>query len=320
MNAVPPFPRTILPSGAETLWYGAEGDAEGADRLRAVRWAARGGVRDGARGHVLFAGGKRDFIERHAETYHRLLAAGYGVTAIDWRDQDLSPRRSVSDERLFDEMEADFAAIFALTRKAARGPLILMGHSMGGHMMLRALARRAEVRANTEKGVLFAPMLGIGRGRGAPPAWLLSALARLQVRLGRGRAYPPGQMAYGPGFRSEVRRERLTGDRARFDEGFGWIEAEPGLSAGGATWGWLAAAARSMARLRAPGMLERIEVPLLMLVGTGERVVDPSSIARAAARMPHAHVEVVEGGRHELQLESDSVQARFWPLVMDFLA
>ena len=171
-----------------------------------------------------------------------------------------------------------------------------------------------------EKGVLFAPMLGIGRGRGAPPSWLLSALARLQVRLGRGRAYPPGQMPYGPDFRSEARRDRLTGDRTRFDEGFGWIDAEPGLAAGGATWGWLDAAARSMARLRMPGVLERIDVRLLVLVGTEERVVDPTAIAKAAERLPQARLEIVEGGRHELQLESDSVQARFWPLVMDFLA
>ena len=183
-------------------------------------------------------------------------------------------------------------------------------------MALRALAFHESVRAASERAILFAPMLGIA---GPLPPWMMSAAAHANVRFGRGESYPPGQLPYGPEYRSERRRLLLTSDRSRFDEGFGWIDAEPGLAAGGATWGWLAAAQRSIAQLRAPGLLERVDAPVLLLVGTKERVVAPAAIVRAAARLPNARLEIVEGGHHELQLDSDLVQAQVWRAVRGFL-
>ncbi|MEM8827621.1 MAG: alpha/beta hydrolase [Pseudomonadota bacterium] len=299
-----PVPRTAVPDGGETRFVAADDAAQ----LRLVDWVPAGEIR----AHAIMAGGKRDFIERHAESYHRLLGAGVAITAFDWRDQGLSARESVADHLLFDRMETDFDTIFGAA-PAHAVPRILVGHSMGGHMMLRALANRPHLRADVHSAIFFAPMLGIG---GGPPPWLLGGLARLHVALGRGRHYPPGQLPYGPDYKSEARRERLTGDRARFDEGFEFIEAEPGLAAGGATWGWLAGAHESMAALREPGVLEAVGTPVSIFVGTREMVVSADAIVDAAHRLPHANLKVIDDGRHELQLDSDPVQARLWPHVM----
>ncbi|MGB3722651.1 MAG: alpha/beta hydrolase [Pacificimonas sp.] len=304
--------RVQLPAGGETLWLTADDGA----RIRMIRW---GGASGGAPSrHVLFAGGKRDFIERHAESLHRLIAAGHGVTAFDWRDQGLSARASVADEQLFLHMRADLRLIVADTATHAGGPVSLTMHSMGGCVFLDLMTSDSTVRAQIARAVLFAPMLGIGRA-GIPP-WVIARTANWQVGRGNARGYPPGQLPYGPEYRSPARFARLSNDRTRFDEGFSWIDREPGLAAGGATWGWLADGYRAMDRIAAPGALESVDMPILMLLGSDERVVSSTAIRSAMDRLPNATLKIIAGGRHELQQDSDAVQAQIWPEVMAFLA
>ena len=298
-----------MPDGGVTRIYEA---ADGA-RLRTVGWPDP----PTAKGHILFAGGKRDFIERHSETYHRLLGAGYGLTALDWRDQGLSARGSVRDDRLFQMMAGDFRLIAKDVAALHPAPLILMAHSMGAHMMLRVLAEDADLRAATDRAILFAPMLGIA----APlPSWLMGMVAWSQTMVGNARGRPPGQPEYGPVYRSQARCDRLTTDRTRFDEGFSFIEAESGLAAGGASWGWLYGAYRSMVALTRPGVLEGVDTRILILLGSDERIVDPAAIRKAVRRLPHAKLHIITGGRHELQLESDKIQQQVWTAVDDFLS
>lgn len=304
-----------MPAGATESWHPADDGA----RLRTIHWAPGAGGRSDAPGwgrRILFCGGKRDFIERHAESYHRMLARGCAVAAADWRDQGLSTRQSCASRELFRHMETDLSRLLPWASETLGGPVVMMGHSMGGHMALRTLAARPDLCSHVSHLVLMAPMLGIA---GPMPDWILRPLAHLQVRRGRGEAYPPGQIPYGPGYRDEVRRQRLTGDRIRFEEGFGWIEEEAGLAAGGATWGWLAAALDSIVKLKRPGTLEHITQPVLLLLGSEERVVDPAAIRTAAHRMPNASLRTIQNGHHELQLDIDTVQDEVWSAIWQFL-
>ncbi len=305
------FPRTSLPEGGVTIWHAARDGA----RLRQMFWPGEG--KEGC-GPILFAGGKRDFIERHAESLNRLTAAGHAVTALDWRDQGLSARGTVPDEELFNHMRADLSEILEGAASRAGGPMSLVMHSMGGCVALDLLSSSASARALTQRAVLFAPLLGLA-GLRLPPA-VVGRVADWQVRRGNARNYPPGQMPYGPGYRSDIRFARLSNDRERFDEGFLWIDAEPGLASGGATWGWLASAYKSMAKLAEAETLESIDLPIMMLLGTDERIVSPVAIHAAAKRLQHGFLKLVQGGRHELQQDSDAVQDQYWPDVMAFLA
>ncbi|MGB7405481.1 MAG: alpha/beta hydrolase [Pacificimonas sp.] len=301
--------RRRLPDGGETIWLQAEDGA----RLRLMRWAGP----DSGSCHVILTGGKRDFIERHAESVHRLLAAGHGVTMFDWRDQGLSARGSVPDDRLFDYMEGDVAAVLTSTVSDIGGPVAMAAHSMGGHMALRLLAQRPELRQHVARLVLFAPMLGLARNI---PGWLLSGVSRWHVARGRHRENAPGQPEYGPVYKSGERQRLLTGDAARFAESFDWIDREPGLAAGGATWGWILSAQRSMALLRRPGTLENISTPTLVFAGTKEKVVSNAAIEAAVARLSGARLVVIPNGHHELQLDTDEVQAQLWSETLAFLA
>lgn len=262
-------------------------------------------------------GGKRDFIERHAESFHRILARGHPLAALDWRDQGLSSRASCATCDLFDLMEGDFLQILSWVEQLFGAPVVVMAHSMGGHMLLRSLAKRESARAQTSRLVLSAPMLGLG-GKLNHTAMRIAAEA--MVAAGFGERHPPGQPPYGPIYRTEERRRKLTGDELRFAEGFGFIDKEPRLAAGGATWGWLRAAMRSMAALDRPGALERIGNETLFLLGGKEKVVSSDAIRRAALRMPKARLFEIADGHHELFLDTDAVQDKVWHAVWDFLS
>ena len=81
---------------------------------------------------------------------------------------------------------------------------------------------------------------------------------------------------------------------------------------GGPTLGWLRQAFRSMAALEAPGVLERIAVPVLLVSADADRIVDAASHKAVAARLRDAELVVVDGARHEILMETDAHRAPFW--------
>ena len=120
-------------------------------------WPQPAGVK--ARGSLLFAGGRGDFIEKYLEAYADWHAAGWNVTAFDWRGQGLS-RGDIRGGNLtsFDPLIDDLAALIADWRSDHPGPHVAVGHSMGGHMLLRTLVDR---RPALDAAVLVAPMIRV---------------------------------------------------------------------------------------------------------------------------------------------------------------
>ena len=64
--------------------------------------------------------------------------------------------------------------------------------------------------------------------------------------------------------------------------------------------------------LNAPGALERIAIPTLIVSGMDDTVVDTASHVVAAGRIPGAEHTVIDGARHELLMETDPRRAQFW--------
>lgn len=106
--------------------------------VRTMRWAP---AEDGP-GRVLILTGRADFVEKYAETLHDLVDAGWGVTCFDWRGQGLSRRLGKTPQHGaspgFNVWLDDLAEIMA--GETAEGPIKVMAHSMGGHLLLRYLA------------------------------------------------------------------------------------------------------------------------------------------------------------------------------------
>lgn len=260
---------------------------------------------DAGRPSILFLNGRADFIEKYAESYWHWRDRGYGVMTFDWRGQGASGRFPPGSGGYFDTWLDDLAGIAAHAEAVLGGPLVIAGHSMGGHLALRHLAAGGARRFR--RAVLFAPMAGIAAH--GIPGGALYWLARARVKAGVGDAYPPMQGPYGERTRGVRRQRLLTGDAARFADEDWWIQARPELALGGASWRWIVEATASCRALAAPGVPESIRLPVDVFMGDGERLVDAAAARRLVARLPEGRWHDVAGGAHELLREGETVQA-----------
>jgi lysophospholipase len=273
-------------------------------RLRYACWDAAGK----ARGTVVLMTGHTEFIEKYAtEVVGELLGRGYAVMAMDWRGQGLSdrplPDRGKSHIDDFATYVADFQLFLEqLVIPQAPRPMLALAHSMGAHIVLRALAENGA--GPFSAGVFVAPMTGLKR------EGLLRAMLRLvPVRARLEEHYLTGiGVLHAQAFAGNV----LTHDERRFRFTKQWFAADPRLALGGPTLGWCRQAARSMILMRSPGFLERLGMPALVLSAAQDALVDSATHAPVARRLPRGAFLSVAGSRHEIMMESDAIRAGFW--------
>jgi lysophospholipase len=305
----PQLYRRAIPASARiSSWTASDGWA-----LRRFDWPAEGH----GRGSILFQGGRGDIFEKYLEAFAHWHSQGWSITAFDWRGQGgsgrLSPNRHVGHVETFDVFIADFAAFWADWERDATGPRVLMGHSMGGHLVLRALT---EGVARPDAAVLIAPMLGLYSPLGAS---LGERLARIMAGLGN-----PARPAWKTNERpatTDTREALLTHDHERYEDEIYWQTAKPELLLGPPSWRWLVEAFQSTRMLRDDARLATMTVPVMMIVAEADKLVSPKAALQVAARLPD--VEVVRFGAesaHEVLRESDPVRNRAIGEIDAFLA
>jgi len=207
----------------------------------------------------------------------------------------------------------DLAAFWNEWRAEVPGPRVVVAHSMGGHLALRALA---EGRIDPVAMVLSAPMLGFT----APgPRWLLHAVARLMCRIGdpERRAW---KISEKPGSGLPGRQNLLTHDPARYADELDWRRQRPELELGPGSWQWVERAYASFEALGRPGVLEAVDTPLLLLATRADGLVSWRAIERAARRLPRAQLVLYgKEAAHELLREADEVRTKVLRTTDDFL-
>ena len=283
--------------------------------IRRIDWPGAAG---GKRGSILFLPGRGDCYEKYLEALEQWHRAGWRVTASDWRGQAGSGRLGndavtghVDD---FSRWVDDLAHLWRLWRAETRGPHVLIGHSMGGHLVLRALA---EGRVAPDAVVLSAPMLGF-YGSVLPVSWM-HRIAGAMKRFGD-PARPAWKWSEKPGEVPVTRINLLTHDADRYADELWWRERRPELVMGPGSWGWVERAYESMRGLDAPDVLEAIGQPVLLLGTTNDKLVDMTAIEAAARRLPAG--ELVRFGneaRHEILREVDPVRDRAMEAIAAFL-
>ncbi|MBF0469581.1 MAG: alpha/beta hydrolase, partial [Desulfamplus sp.] len=152
-------------------------------------------------GIILLLNGRSEFMEKYKPVASRLSCMGYHVLSLDWRGQGLSvrelPDRDKGYVRDFQDYLDDLDLFCNLYVLPLKQPVIIMAHSMGGHIALRFLGQYRNYE-NIKKAVLVAPMLDIitspmtGRLASGIAGWGSRRLARLAVKAGFGTAYVPG--------------------------------------------------------------------------------------------------------------------------------
>ena len=250
-------------------------------RLARRRWPAT----TAARGTVLIVHGLGEHSGRYGHVADRLLAHGWRVTAYDLRGHGTSDGLR-GRLRRDDDLLTDLATVLDAERAVFQGPMVLLGHSMGG---LVAAHFVADAVRPVDALILTSPALDPG----------LNGWQRLQLRLAS--SFAP-DLAIGNGLRSEflshdpdvVRaydadplvHDRVTARLVRF------------IADGGAH-----------VRSRAAAW----QLPTLLLWAGDDRIVAPAGSAAFAARAPRAVVtaECFDALWHEILNERDAEPVYF---------
>jgi lysophospholipase len=270
-----------------------------------------------ARGTILLMGGRADYIERYFETAQDLIGRGYAVVTFDWRGQGLSQR--LHHDRLhghaanFAGYDDDLQSILTqIVLETMPGPYYALGHSTGGHVLLRALRHPAQF----EKAVITSPLLGFNYGKW--PRFAAHLLARAAVTTGLGGAYLPG-FARGPFRRHEFDDNLLTSDPQRWDRDITTLDITPELGTGGPTFGWFNAAVSSLRELHRWKRKALIACPVLLVASGREWVVNGTAARDFATRVPGISYIQITGSRHEILMERNEYRDQFWSAFDNFM-
>jgi lysophospholipase len=278
-------------------------------RLRVGRWdVAPGGA---PRGFCAIFDGQTEFIEKYEEVAGELAARGFAGAILDWRGQGGSERLLADPLKAhvgdFSEYDTDLSAFMdAVVRPAAQVPPLALAHSMGAHILLRALNRNPHTFS---AAVMTAPMLETAT-RGYP-RWLVRAISLAHRRKDIANDWVWGMQARDP-LRVPFDDNLVTSDRERYARNRALVAGQPEIRLAGPTWCWLEAAYRSMARLAKPGFAEAIATPCLVFGAGRDRIVETRAIRDFVQRMPRARYVEIPEAAHEILMENDSIRAKFW--------
>lgn len=299
MNSLTPAGRSYPTCSTIDYWIAPDGWS-----LRRFAWPATEPERRGA---MLFLTGRGDMFEKYLESFAHFHGKGWDIRSFDWRGQGGSGRLSengqVGHSEDFNLWVDDLRAYYEQWADGTPAPHVIIAHSMGGHLLSRALAARL---IKPDAAVLVAPMLGLNSG--ALPAQIARPVAQLMCALGD-PARAAWKNAEKPGVGPSLRQALLTHSAERYSDEIYWHDHLPELKLGPPSWQWLNAAYRSLAMLESPGALEKIETPLLILAAERDRLVDTRAIRRAAKRIRGCRLHVYgPEAAHEILREADAVR------------
>lgn len=293
------IPQARVPPGGEAEWIAGSGGA----RLRAALFIPPGRPR----GSVVLSGGRAEPIEKYFETIQDFMDRGFVVLAHDWRGQGLSARE-LSDRRKghargYKGFLEDFRRLLDAYESRLPRPWVAVGHSMGGCLTLLAMACGENRFAGA---VLSAPMLGIQFSKPLP---IVRLTAFFNLLFGRAHRYTPNdtERPADDDFENNI----LTHDRGRFERYRAQIAANPDLTLGGPTWGWLDFALRATAFLARADRLRKVTIPAEIVSAGEDRLVDNAAQAAATRHLPQGRLVSVPGAFHEILMETDDVRNIF---------
>ncbi len=215
-----------------------------------------------------------------------LLARGIAVTQFDCRGHGRSQGRRGHVDR-FDDYHADLGLVVRRARELVPGvPWSLMGHSLGGLIVLDHVLRRKS-EPQPDRLVALAPWLELKMKVSMPKRAAAEVFARLRPTLTMSNGIKAKDVSRSPEVVANFFRDPLVHHVA--------------------TAGWFAGVLRTQAALRATAA--QLQIPTLLLVPGQDRIVSSeATLAFAQAAGSMAEVGRYPALYHELFLEPEREQ------------
>ncbi len=236
-------------------------------------------------GVVLITHGYAEHCARYREVANVICQAGWAALAYDCRGHGRSPgERGYIDrfETYLTDLAGAHSAARALVPEGA--PLVLLGHSHGGLITLRALC--GERPPACVHAIISSPYLALHM----PVPGYKKLLARVASKVAPHLAQP-----------NNIRDEDLTHDPVKQAEHH---DDKLCFDVAIARWFTESDAAQRYVAAHA----ERIRVPTTWFVAGEDALADPAQSRRVADKMANCHYTELPGFRHEVFNEVDRAQ------------
>ncbi len=236
---------------------------------------------------LLFVHGLAEHSGRYAHVLEYFANAGYDCWAFDYRCHGRSPGLRVHVDR-YDEFVEDVAAAHRMVREAVpQGPLVLVGHSQGGLLVLRYALTRPD---GVDGIIVSSPFLGIHPNSKPPAALQMVAniISTFSSKLMFSKVADPSCLSRTPGVAETYVADPLVSSTVS------------------ARWFTEVIRAQLDTRERAG----KLAVPALIMQSGDDRLADPSATREWAAGAPAELVDYVEwpGFYHEMFNEPEREQ------------
>jgi len=234
------------------------------------------------KGVVLVSHGYQEHCGRYHEVAHVIVNAGWAALTYDVRGHGKSPGERGYIDRFTVYLD-DLAEMQAAARQLAGGaaPLVLLGHSHGSLITLRALADERPPRATA--AIVSSPFLALKLPVPGYKLLLAKVASRLSPKLAQPSPLRVADLTMDPAKQAERTADKLCFDIAT------------------SRWFTEAAAAQDYVYANA----SRIKLPTTWLVGGDDPIADPARSKAVAAKVAGATYHDLVGLKHEVFNEVD---------------
>ncbi len=273
-------------------------------KIRVCHWLHQ---KEKSTGTIFLQQGHNEFIEKYFETIQEFINRGYSVICFDWRSQGMS-------ERMIDDINKSFITDFKRHDKDLEKileeiiepffpkPLIGIGHSMGGCLMLSAFHDHP---TKFNYGVLSAPMFGFKNEN------FLRTASSLMNFFKKDTDYLIGSKP-NMGMETPFEENDLTSDKDRYRRIQMLVRKQPSVRLWGVTNGFAKAVNKRFKIIRKKNWAEQINLKILIVNSLKDRVVYSKKISEMSKRLKNSIIIDFENCEHEVFMEKNEHRDRFW--------
>ena len=266
------------------------------------------------KGTILLQQGHNEFIEKYYETIQEFLDKNYSVIAFDWRGQGMSDHQLKDIHKAyildFKRHDKDLKYILEeIIEKNFPKPLIGIGHSMGGCLMLSAFHDHPK---KFSKGILSAPMLGFKNEK------FLKVASSLMNFYKKDKDYLIGSKP-NMGIETPFKKNDLTTDPMRYKRIIELVRKHPNIRLWGVTNAFAKAVNQRLKILRKKNWAEEIELDILIINNKNDRIVDSNKIIFMKKRLNNSTLIQFNETEHEIFMEKDIYRKTMWSSIDTFL-
>ncbi len=262
---------------------------------------------------LILANGRAENILKWTEIAYDFYHQGYDVLIFDHRGQGYSQRLlKGSDKGHLDEFRFYTDDMADLIKKVTalydyRRQYIL-AHSLGALISTYYLANYDH---HIQRAVFSAPFFGMPYTHP-----LRDELAiNLMMLFGQGERYVFGKTDYKP---ADLNNNELSFCKTRMK----WMNRInrkfPEIHLGGPTFRWAHLCANAIKRL--PEIIPRIEIPVLILQSSKDKIVSNKTMEKLTAFFANGTIELVDNAKHEILFERDHLREKMLQRIFAYLS